>query len=246
MQLNVLLEWEGTDAAGFGGAWGVSWVPITWCTADVKAEARRLEAERYATAATAGTGRRTGARKSPRLEGLPAVAGLGDESEEEEEGTRGGEVQAAMAAAGAGGASEAAEATEGEVEAGDERGDPIAALLRGKRRRAAEDEAMRARVHDEVEERMDNGVRINPRLRAAMEAGEARRRAAAAEAAEAAVVWQAPPRRCSLGHDMTRCCEGGAGLQCDGGCGRALRRWAWRWSCEACDLDICEGCAADG
>ena len=163
---------------------------MTWCTADVKAEARRLEAERYATAATAGTGRRTGARKSPRLEGLPAVAGLGDESEEEEEGTRGGEVQAAMAAAGAGGASEAAEATEGEAEAGDERGDPIAAMLRGKRRRAAEDEAMRARVHDEVEELMDDGVRINPRLRAAPEAGEARRRAAAAEAAAAAVVWQ--------------------------------------------------------
>ena len=63
-------------------------------------------------------------------------------------------------------------------------------MLRGKRRRAAEDEAMRARVHDEVEELMDDGVRINPRLRAAPEAGEARRRAAAAEAAAAAVVWQ--------------------------------------------------------
>ena len=85
---------------------------------------------------------------------------------------------------------------------------------------------MRARVHDEVEELMDNGVRINPRLRAATEAGEARRRAAAAEAAAAVVVWQAPPKRCPLGHDMERCCEGGAGLQCDGGCGRALRRWA--------------------
>ena len=246
VQLDVLIEWEGADVAGSGGAWGVSWVPVTWCTADVKAEARRMEVERYVAAAAAGTERRVGARKSPRLEGLQATGGLDDDSEEEEEGTRGGEVQAAMVEAGAGGASEAAEASEDEAEEGDERGDPIVAMLRGKRRREAADETMRARVRGEVEELMDNGVRINPRLRAVTEAGEARRRAAAAEAAAAAVVWQAPPKRCPLGHDMERCCEGGAGLQCDGGCGRALRRWAWRWSCEACDLDICEACAEDG
>jgi len=239
-QLDVLLEWEGVDVHGAGGEWGVSWVPVTWCTADIKAGARRLEAVTYAAAGGVGTERRVGSRKSPRLEGLQAVAGLGEGPEEEEEGeTRGSEVQAAMEAAGAGGASEVVVEAEGEVAEGDEQGDPIAAMLDGKRRRRAEDDAMRARVHDVVEALMDNGVRMDPRLRGA--AG-----AAAGAAVTTEVTLEARSRRCQVGHTLERCRAGGAGLRCDGGCGRALRRGAWRWSCEECDLDVCEECSMDG
>ena len=168
------------------------------------------------------------------------MAGLGEESEpEEEEATRGVEVQAAMAAAGAGGASEEVEATESEAAEGHERDDPLVAMMDGRRRRRAEDDAMRARVHDVVETLMDNGVRMDPRLRGA--AG-----AAAGAAVTTEVTLEARSRRCQVGHTLERCRAGGAGLRCDGGCGRALRRGAWRWSCEECDLDICEECSMDG
>ena len=61
-------------------------------------------------------------------------------------------MQAALDAAGEGGASEVEE-------------DDLQALLGARRRRNEEDAEMRERVAEDVETRMDNGVRIDPRLR---------------------------------------------------------------------------------
>ena len=51
-----------------------------------------------------------------------------------------------------------------------------------------------------------------------------------------------PRRRCPEGHEMVLSRVGGAGLVCDGGCGRSIRRGGAWWSCEECDLDMCIAC----
>ena len=58
------LEWAGVDVLT-GDAWGVGWVPITWCTDDVRAEARRLEGATYPAKRVAPAP--VGSRRSPRL-----------------------------------------------------------------------------------------------------------------------------------------------------------------------------------
>ena len=85
---------------------------------------------------------------------------------------------------------------------------------------------MLARVEARTDELFDNGVRINPALR------EMSRLAAVAGATA-----EAGPR-CNAGHALTWRDEGAAGLECDGGCGRGIRRGAGWWSCEGCDVDV--------
>ena len=111
--------------------------------------------------------------------------------------------------------------------------DELMAMLRRKRERSVEDEAMRARVAGQVEEEMDSGVRIDPRLRglgATRETEESRREG----------------RRCPGGHVLGRWWTGAAGLMCDGPCGGSMRRGEGWWGCEACDYDICDTCYEDG
>ena len=121
-----------------------------------------------------------------------------------------------------------------------------AALLQRKRRKLKEDEEMRRRVGVLVEVQMDNGVRIDPRLRAIARAGEGRLHAAAIEEEAADGAKAARRQRCPAGHELLPCQGGSEGLRCDGGCGRALRRSARRWSCEKCDHDVCDACAGQG
>ena len=54
-----------------------------------------------------------------------------------------------------------------------------------------------------------------------------------------------PRRRCPGGHEMVLVRVGGAGLLCDGGCGRGIRRGGEWWSCEECDLDMCMACCRE-
>ena len=95
---------------------------------------------------------------------------------------------------------------------------------------------MRVRVDGEVDAKMDNGVRINPYFR-----GRARQESA--EEAEAKTGAGGP--RCHAGHGMLRRNVGASGLTCGGGCGRALKRGAVWWSCEACDFDVCDACGGN-
>ena len=128
--------------------------------------------------------------------------------------------------------------------------DDLQALLRARRRRDEEDVEMRERVADDVEALMDNGVRIDPRLRA-----WAQRRASGSGGGESdggrvgtQEGGEAPlptRRRCPEGHEMVLGREGGAGLTCDGGCGMGIRRGAAWWSCAVCDLDLCMACCGD-
>ena len=64
--LDVLVEWEGEDSDG--DPWEESWVSVTYLTADLRAEARRLEAELFGPRATqAGpTSRRANHREDAR------------------------------------------------------------------------------------------------------------------------------------------------------------------------------------
>jgi hypothetical protein len=64
--LDVLVEWEGEDSDG--DLWEESWVSVTYLTADLRAEARRLEAELFGPRATqAGhTSRRANHREDAR------------------------------------------------------------------------------------------------------------------------------------------------------------------------------------
>ena len=94
-------------------------------------------------------------------------------------------------------------------------------------------QAMLARVEARTDELFDNGVRINPTLR------EMSRLAAVT-----GTTAEAGPR-CEAGHVLTWRVEGAAGLRCDGGCGRGIRRGAGWWSCEGCDVDVCEECCED-
>ena len=48
--LDVLVEWEGKDSEG--DLWEESWVSVTYLTADLRVEARRLEAELFGPRAT--------------------------------------------------------------------------------------------------------------------------------------------------------------------------------------------------
>ena len=65
-----------------------------------------------------------------------------------------------------------------------------------------------------------------------------------AEEAEAAVEGGAGPR-CQAGHRMGRREVDAAGLTCDGGCGRALRRGSGWWCCDECDFDVCNACGGE-
>ena len=153
-QLEVQVEWAGVDTAT-GEAWGVEWVSLTWCTADVRAEARRLEEATYPRRRVATPTQ--GSRKSPR-----------------------------WATDGGGGAEQRAEEGESPASAAAERPSPV-------------------RAH----------AALGP--------------------------------RCPGGHRMSRCCEGSAGLVCDGGCGRRIRRGEGWWGCVQCDFDVCDVCCdADG
>ena len=60
--LDVLVEWRGADSIS-GQAWGCEWVRVSRLTADLKAEARAMEALAYPTVLT----RSTGWRRSSRL-----------------------------------------------------------------------------------------------------------------------------------------------------------------------------------
>ena len=153
-QLEVQVEWAGVDAST-GEAWGVEWVPLAWCTADVRAEARRLEEAAFPRPRAATPA--TGSRKSPR-----------------------------WATDGGGGAEQRAEEGGSPASAAAERPSPV-------------------RAH----------AALGP--------------------------------RCPGGHRMSRCCEGSAGLVCDGGCGRRIRRGEGWWGCVQCDFDVCDVCCdADG
>ena len=234
-QLDVLVEWAGVDPLT-GGRWAVSWVPITWCSADVRAEARRLEEEKYKAAARRAAERPADSRKSPRLAGLAASPPDNADGAEEAESVEGdGGAQSESDAMGEGGESE-------------EEGDDLQALIDERRRRDKADEAMRTRVAEEVEERMDNGVRMDSRLGAWAKRRAGRGAAGRSVSTEQAMEERPPPeppppqRRCPAGHAMVLEHEGGAGLMCDGGCGRGIRRGGAWWSCAECDLDMCMAC----
>ena len=64
-QLEVQLEWAGVDTAS-GEEWAMDWRPLSYCTADVRREARLLELTKYPRPRTAEPP--VGSRKSPRLE----------------------------------------------------------------------------------------------------------------------------------------------------------------------------------
>ena len=98
-------------------------------------------------------------------------------------------------------------------------------LLQAASRREAARVAALARAEAEADKLMDMGVRINPALRAMVE----RRRAGRVAS-------------CPQGHSMALCDSGAAGLRCDGGCGRPLKRGASWWCCERCDYDVCMEC----
>ena len=93
---------------------------------------------------------------------------------------------------------------------------------------------MERRKGEEADALMDNGVRIHPYFRGGARPG-------GAEEAEAAAGGGVGPR-CLAGHHMHRRETGAAGLTCDGGCGRALRRGTGWWCCDECDFDVCDAC----
>ena len=86
-QLEVQIEWAGVDTAS-GHAWGVAWIPIMWCTVDVRVEARRLEQVQFPCRKRAAAA--VASRKSPRLAG-EAAAGWSEEEDSDEEGGGEGE-----------------------------------------------------------------------------------------------------------------------------------------------------------
>ena len=232
LQLDVLVEWAGVDV-GTGRRWGAEWVPVTWCTGDVRAEARRLEEVRYGQAGRRAAERPEGCRKSPRLAGTMAEEGCVECDEEGEEGADdGGERRPAPEAA-VGGTMEAEEGDGPEAEA-----DGLEAMLRARGQRDEVDAAMRVRVAAEVEARMGNGIHINPVL-GAMMGGAAARETAEGEQDVTAVDAR---RMCPAGHGLRRTRGGAAGLVCDGACEMLIRRGAMWWSCEACDFDMCMAC----
>lgn len=47
--------------------------------------------------------------------------------------------------------------------------------------------------------------------------------------------------QCENGHDLVWVRRDGAGLRCDGGCGRSIKRGGW-WACGGCDYDVCTSC----
>ena len=53
------------------------------------------------------------------------------------------------------------------------------------------------------------------------------------------------PVRLATWSEMVLASVGGAGLLCDGGCGRGIRRGGEWWSCEECDLDMCMACCRE-
>ena len=100
-------------------------------------------------------------------------------------------------------------------------------MLQVASRRETARAAALARAEAEADRLMDMGVQIHPGLRAMVE----RRRAGRVAS-------------CPQGHPMALCDIGAAGLRCDGGCGRPLRRGSSWWCCEQCDHDVCMVCEA--
>ena len=86
-----------------GAAWSVEWVAITWCTGDVREEARRMEEAMYPTARRAEAAK--GSRKSPRLLGGGGGGadggdgGSGDDGEDDGSDGGGVDSRAAVGAA---------------------------------------------------------------------------------------------------------------------------------------------------
>ena len=136
-QLEVRLEWAGVDTAS-GEAWATDWRPLSYCTADVRREARLMELVKYPRPRTAEPP--VGSRKSPRLE------------EEADAGAATGAAEAGAGTSEGGG--------QGRTEE-----DPLEAMLveAGRRKRGRQE--MLARVEARTDELFDNGVRINPTLR---------------------------------------------------------------------------------
>ena len=132
-----------------------------------------------------------------------------------------------------------AEGADGDGEAGasESESDDLANLLDDVHARAQRREEMLRRADEEADALMDNGVRVHPYFR-----GRARQAsvAEADEEAEAEAGDRGP--RCQAGHAMHRRETGAAGLTCDGGCGRALRRGTKGWCCVECDFDVCDAC----
>ena len=278
-QLEVQVEWAGVDTMS-GAAWSVEWVAITWCTGDVREEARRMEEAMYPTARRAEAAK--GSRKSPRLLGGGGGGadggdgGSGDDGEDDGSDGGGVDSRAAVGAAadpvGAaraaarkvarlnptgrhrrrrpesaddegqarGRASEDAEGPDagGGSCANDAEVDDLEVLLDDVRGRAAGKEAMQKRKDAEADALMENGVRIHPYFRG-------RARQATSEGAGAGVGTGEGDPRCQAGHTMCRRATEAAGLTCDGGCGRALRRADEWWCCEQCDFDVCDACGGN-
>ena len=262
-QLEVRLEWAGVDTAS-GEAWAMDWRPLSYCTADVRREARLMELTKYPAPRTAEPP--VGSRKSPRLE-EGADTGAAQVARAAAVQAAGDAVRAALAVVGAARAGHVGEATAGSVTTGDEtpeagvqqevvataaagvteagagtseeggqgraEGDSLEAMIVEAVRHKRGRQAMLARVEADTDELFDNGVRINPTLR------EMSRLAAVA-----GTTAEAGPR-CKAGHVLAWRDEGAAGLECDGGCGRRIRRGAGWWSCEGCDVDVCEECCED-
>ena len=123
---------------------------------------------------------------------------------------------------------------EGGEDADQAEADDLEVLLHEVGGRGARREEMERRKEEEADALMDNGVRIHPYFRGGARPG-------GAEEAEAAAGGGVGPR-CQAGHCMHRRGTGAAGLTCDGGCGRALRRGTGWWCCDECDFDVCDAC----
>ena len=260
-QLEVQLEWAGVDTDGSGKR-AVDWRPLSYCTADVRLEARQMELTVYPAPRTAEPP--VGSRKSPRLE-EEAGAGAAQAARAATVQAAGDAVRAALETVGAARAGCAGEATaapamaDGEATIDGARQEALAPADAGGagaeagtsegggHGRAEVDslETMLAEVDGRkrgVQEMLarveaDTDVLMDNGVRINPGLQEMARRATAAKAAA-----EAGPR-CGAGHSLTWRSEGAAGLGCDGRCRRKIRRGAGWWSCAECDFDMCEECS---
>lgn len=129
------------------------------------------------------------------------------------------------------------EADEGGDDAGPAERDDLQELLHDVDGREGRREALFRRKDKEADVLMDNGVRINPYFRGRARQDSTGEREAAAE--------EGTGPRCQAGHGMRRRETDAAGLTCDGGCERALRRGSRWWCCDECDFDVCDACGGE-